>query len=85
MLDQTPTTSASHWHDNEYQLDPHRLHVREGPRQQGVRAFEIRSFFSREPIPYSSLSAYVCPVQSQKQMLQHSQLKTVFLCILETQ
>ena len=26
----------SHWHDHEYQLDPHRLQVSESPRQRGM-------------------------------------------------
>ncbi|DBA83973.1 hypothetical protein WJX77_006742 [Trebouxia sp. C0004] len=33
MFEEQPS-SESHWHDHEYQLDPHRLQVRETPRQQ---------------------------------------------------
>ena len=33
------TSSASHWHDNDYQLEPHRLQVREITRQPGAVCF----------------------------------------------
>ncbi len=39
MFGEQPSSSESHWHDHEYQLDPHRLQIRESPRQQGVSNF----------------------------------------------
>ncbi|KAL0028831.1 hypothetical protein WJX79_010810 [Trebouxia sp. C0005] len=33
MIGEQPSSSESHWHDHDYQLDPHRLQIRESPRQ----------------------------------------------------